>query len=212
MKLKHKKEMLSRFFTHHTELIEDANVNDTHSNTDIASALERELPKKNSRTISNQDASTKLTNLYQYITILDHQMTAVNRASRSETRSSKAVLVSEFMNIMKMMDRQAFNTLANAESDLLLKGVTVLASQQECKFMLQRIPRDEVYSICIFCNHRSINEPTENDTLVQANKKKVEDYQAQLDLWNQYCNDVDKAKRKSVLESYLPNQSTRASK
>ena len=83
----------------------------------------------------------------------------------------------------------------NSETDPILKGKHLTSAQQQRQFNFSRVPKDESLQCCIFCGHKSINEPIENGVVVKRNEEKWKTYHECLQIWDTYTYEKAEAER-----------------
>lgn len=63
-------------------------------------------------------------------------------------------------------------------------GLTV--KQASRVYDSSRVPQEQCYQICLFCNHCSTNLPTENDTVTRENASVMSMFNLRLDVWAKF--------------------------
>ena len=191
LKIAQKKDLLLRILNIRNQLIEDAKLIDVANKTNIEARLIQVIPptKKAIRESSNESLAKIITDLFDIATLLHLHFQSNNKVStRNATGSTKQRILNEIIKLNKDIDSQVINNVQNSESGPLLRGVQLTATQRQRQFNYNRVPNDESLQRCIFCGHKSINEPIENDSVVSKNKEKWRVYYDCLKIWDEYTN------------------------
>ena len=92
-------------------------------------------------------------------------------------KSNILILLEEYSELMKTAVWNARVNILNSTKNPYSSGITLTRQQREQTFNFVRIPKDESYRECLFCGHPSINEPEENEQVVERNKELKNEYE-----------------------------------
>ena len=171
------------------DIMKDANDIDKKYNTNLEESLANLIPSSKTvmKKMVNKELSKKVAGLFDACQMLKSKMSS--RASRTNVKKR---LIEEVLSIKEKVDSAVLYNVQNIESDPLLRGHKLTAIQRERKFGNNRIPKQEGLAQCLFCKHYSINEPLENDVIIEENRKCLEKFTIAKKVWDQYQKDLEK--------------------
>ena len=197
MKLGDKKKFMIRIFNNSKDFIEKAIILDTAINSTLTKTLKRILPKSKTSISngSNNELSKKLVELRNGFNLLhldleeqEKSLTAATERLRNRLeprkKSNILILLEEYSELMKTAVSNAKVNILNSTKNPYSSGITLTRQQREQTFNFVRIPKDESYRECLFCGHSSVNEPEENEQVVERNKELKNEYENKLKTWS----------------------------
>ena len=205
-KLDEKKRLLQHFITFRKDIVVISRVVDEEGKSNLEEMFDKTIPSK-AAFISkgnNSELAKKIIDLHiPSRLLLSHllqnekkKLDAVARLRQKskeakQKRDSLTVFIEDFVKKMERLDELVLLKRQSSQFPNI-KFPTLSTVQRERKYDEKRIPKNSGHCICLFCGHPSINEPIENEAVVEFNTKVDEIYTQKLSVWTSFLSAKEK--------------------